>query len=108
MEEWIVMKYDLLLSRIDHDENYTSVIKSYGMWYQHNVELYWTLVSITAFLAMVAALGSAIVIFTVVTKNHVSARFHYLNHAVLSLAVADFMFVSKFFLSVCIVIIPEM
>ena len=92
MEEWIVMKYDLLLSRIKHYENDTIVNDGYGMWYQENFELYWTLVSVTAFFALVAAVGSATVIFTVITKNHVSARFHYLNHAVLSLAVADFMF----------------
>ena len=92
MEEWIVMKYDLLLSRIGHNENDPSFNKSYDIWYQENFELYWTLVSFTASFALVAAVGSAIVIFAVITKNHVRARFHYLNLAVLSLAIADFMF----------------
>ena len=92
MEEWIAMKYDLLLSRIGHNENDTSFNESYDIWYQENFELYWTLISVTAFFALVAAVGSAIVIFAVITKNHVSARFRYLNLAVLSLAIADFMF----------------
>ena len=86
------MKYDLPLSRIGHNENDTSFNESYDIWYQENFELYWTLISVTAFFALVAAVGSAIVIFAVITKNHVSARFRYLNLAVLSLAIADFMF----------------
>ena len=59
-------------------------------WYYDNIATFWVVICIITFIALVAAVGNAFVILVFVTKRGIGARFRYLNHAVLSLAVAEF------------------
>ena len=66
----------------DHESN---------LWYDDNKALYWVLVSITLFMAIVGVVGNALVIYAATQKKEIGARFRHLNHAVTSLAIADFL-----------------
>ena len=59
-------------------------------WYGDNVATFWILIAIIIFIALVAAVGNAFVIRVFVTKRGLGAQFRYLNHVVLSLAIAEF------------------
>ena len=61
-----------------------------SQWYCDNVEMFWILICITIVIALLAAMGNAFVIFVFITKRGIGSKFRYLNHAVLSLAIADF------------------
>ena len=59
-------------------------------WYYDNVATFWIVISVIIFIAVVAAVGNAFVILVFATKRGIGAKFRYLNHAVLSLAIAEF------------------
>ena len=90
MDSWIILRYDLFEIRLRQNENETDKYDDYDKVYFKNFELFWAMVCITASIAMVAVVGNSIVIFAVIKRTHLSAKFRYLNRAVLSLAIADF------------------
>ena len=59
-------------------------------WYGDNVATFWILICMIIFIALVAAIGNAFVILVFATKRGIGSKFRYLNHAVLSLAIAEF------------------
>ena len=59
-------------------------------WYYDNVSTFWAAICIIIFVALVASIGNAFVILVFATKRGIGAKFQYLNHAVLSLAIAEF------------------
>ena len=61
------------------------------LWYDDNKELFWLLVSIAILVAIVGVVGNALVIYAATQKKEIGARFRHLNHAVASLAIADFL-----------------
>ena len=91
MYDRIILRYNWIVPRINHNEtNDITNENDDDQWYDQNTGIFWVLMCITAVLAMIAVAGNSLVIFAVIKKRNVSAKFRYLNHAVLSLAIADF------------------
>ena len=91
MYDRIILRYNWIVPRInDNETNNITNENDDDQWYDENKGIFWILICITAILAMIAVAGNSLVIFAVIKKRNVSAKFRYLNHAVLSLAIADF------------------
>ena len=91
MYDTIILRYNWILPRINPNETNNNTIENVDdQWYDQNTGIFWILICITAILAMIAVAGNSLVIFAVIKKRNVSAKFRYLNHAVFSLAIADF------------------
>ena len=61
-----------------------------ALWYYSHQEIFWILISISILIALAGVVGNALVIFAATQKRSIGAGFRYLNHAVISLAIADF------------------
>ena len=85
----VVIKYDLLLPRMRQN---TTDIDQDDVWSSSYVkkEVFGFFIFIIILIAMVAAFGNALVVYAVIKMKSFNARFRYLNRAVLSLAIADF------------------
>ena len=91
MYDTIILRYNWIVPRINPNEtNNNTNENDDDQWYDQNTGIFWILICITAILALIAVAGNSLVIFAVIKKRNVSAKFRYLNHAVLSLAIADF------------------
>ena len=91
MYDRIILRYNWIVPRINHNEtNNNTNENDDDQWYDQNTGIFWILICITAILALIAVAGNSLVIFAVIKKRNVSAKFRYLNNAVLSLAIADF------------------
>ena len=84
----VVIKYDLMLPRMRQNTTDTDE----DVWSSSFVkkEVFGFFIFIIILIAMVAAFGNALVIYAVIKMKSFNARFRYLNRAVLSLAIADF------------------
>ena len=60
------------------------------LWYYDNKSFFWILISVAISIALAGAFGNALVIFAATQRSNIGASFRYLNHAVISLAVGDF------------------
>ena len=85
----VVIKYDLILPRMRQN---TTDIDQDDVWSSSYVkkEVFGFFILIIILIAMVAAFGNALVVYAVIKMKSFNARFRYLNRAVLSLAIADF------------------
>ena len=85
----VVIKYDLLLPRMRQN---TTDIDQDDVWSSSYVkkEVFGFFIFIIILIAMLAAFGNALVVYAVIKMKSFNARFRYLNRAVLSLAIADF------------------
>ena len=85
----VVIKYDLILPRMRQN---TTDIDQDDVWSSSYVkkEVFGFFIFIIILIAMVAAFGNALVVYAVIKMKSFNARFRYLNRAVLSLAIADF------------------
>ena len=85
----VVIKYDLILPRMRQN---TTDIDQDDVWSSSYVkkEVFGFFIFIIILIAMVAAFGNSLVIYAVIKMKNFNARFRYLNRAVLSLAIADF------------------
>ena len=86
----VVIKYDLILPRMK--QNVTEIGEDDDVWASSFVkkEVFGFFIFIIILIAMVAAFGNSLVIYAVIKMKNFNARFRYLNRAVLSLAIADF------------------
>ena len=87
----IFFKYGLILPRMR--QNNTDIDEDDDVWSSSFVskEVFWSSMGIIILIAMVSTFGNFFVIHAVIKMKNFNARFRYLNRAVLSLAIADFL-----------------
>ena len=60
------------------------------LWYYSHQDTFWVLISISILIALAGVLGNGLVILASIKKRSIAEKFRYMNYAVISLAIADF------------------